>query len=66
MINSLRILRGETESNMEAYLDNAATTRAADSVVDIMERLLKEDYGNPSSKHNKGFDESKGDDVQTK
>ncbi len=40
----------------EAYLDNAATTRTADSVVSIMNRMMTEDFGNPSSKHNKGFD----------
>ena len=46
-------------THMEAYLDNAATTRASEGVVDMMERVLKEDYGNPSSKHNKGFDAEK-------
>lgn len=44
---------------MEAYLDNAATTRTADAVVEIMERVFREDYGNPSSKHNKGFEAEK-------
>lgn len=39
---------------MEAYLDNSATTKCADEVVDIMIKLMKEDYGNPSSKHMKG------------
>lgn len=41
---------------MEAYLDNAATTKAAESVVDIMHKVLLEDYGNPSSRHQKGVD----------
>lgn len=41
---------------MEAYLDNAATTRVADSVRDIMIKVMSEDYGNPSSKHTKGVD----------
>lgn len=41
---------------MEAYLDNAATTRAFDSVTEIMVRTLQEDYGNPSSMHQKGVD----------
>lgn len=41
---------------MEAYLDNAATTRAFDEVTELMVKVLKEDYGNPSSKHQKGLD----------
>ncbi len=41
---------------MEAYLDNAATTRAFDSVKDIMVETLSIDYGNPSSKHLKGVE----------
>lgn len=41
---------------MEAYFDNAATTKAAPEVVDIMNKVLSEDYGNPSSRHTKGMD----------
>lgn len=41
------------------YLDNAATTRADEDVIACMEKVLREDYGNPSSKHNKGFDAEK-------
>ncbi len=41
---------------MEAYLDNAATTKAADSVVEMMQKVLLEDYGNPSSRHQKGVE----------
>lgn len=41
---------------MEAYLDNAATTRAFDSVKDIMIKTLSTDYGNPSSMHTKGIE----------
>ena len=41
---------------MEAYLDNSATTRCLDSVIEIVEKTMKEDFGNPSSKHQKGFD----------
>lgn len=44
------------EESMEAYLDNAATTRAFDSVKDIMVETLSIDYGNPSSKHLKGVE----------
>lgn len=41
---------------MEAYLDNAATTRAAEEVVKIVSEVMLNDYGNPSSKHIKGVD----------
>lgn len=41
---------------MEVYLDNSATTRCLESVRDIMVRTMMEDYGNPSSKHNKGME----------
>ncbi len=41
---------------MEAYLDNSATTRCLDSVIEIVEKTMREDYGNPSSKHQKGLD----------
>ena len=38
----------------EVYLDNSATTRAYDSVGEMVGRVLCEDYGNPSSMHAKG------------
>lgn len=41
---------------MEAYLDNSATTRCLDSVIEIVGKTMREDYGNPSSKHQKGLD----------
>ncbi len=41
---------------MEAYLDNSATTRCSESVRDVVVRTMMEDYGNPSSKHQKGLD----------
>ena len=41
---------------MEVYLDNSATTKCADEVIDKVVKVMKEDYGNPSSKHMKGFD----------
>ena len=41
---------------MEAYFDNSATTKALDSVRDIMVKTLMEDYGNPSAKHKKGME----------
>lgn len=41
---------------MEIYLDNSATTRAFNEVVDIVSRTMREDYGNPSSMHQKGVD----------
>lgn len=39
---------------MEAYFDNSATTRCTQAAVDIMQKVLLEDYGNPSSLHMKG------------
>ena len=41
---------------MEAYLDNAATTRSSDRVAEVVKKTMLEDFGNPSSKHIKGFD----------
>ncbi len=41
---------------MEAYLDNAATTRVCDAAAQNVMKVMQEDYGNPSSKHIKGFD----------
>lgn len=41
---------------MEAYLDNSATTRVYPEVVDLMKKIMLEDYGNPSSMHNKGVE----------
>ncbi len=40
----------------EVYLDNSATTRALPEVVDIIQKVMLEDYGNPSSMHIKGVD----------
>ena len=44
---------------MEVYLDNSATTRAYDSVRDIVAKAMCEDYGNPSSMHKKGVEAEK-------
>ena len=44
---------------MEAYLDNASTTRPLESVQKIMKETLDVCYGNPSSMHNKGFEAEK-------
>ena len=41
---------------MEAYLDNAATTRVFPEVRDIMLQVLAKDFGNPSSRHTKGIE----------
>lgn len=41
---------------MECYFDNSATTRCFDSVVTLMNKVMLEDYGNPSSMHTKGVD----------
>jgi cysteine desulfurase len=39
---------------MEAYFDNSATTPCSKPVVELMQQVLLEDYGNPSSMHMKG------------
>ncbi len=39
---------------MEVYLDNSATTQCSARARDLMMQILTEDYGNPSSLHNKG------------
>ncbi|MGN8738417.1 cysteine desulfurase family protein [Bilifractor sp. HCP3S3_D3] len=44
---------------MEAYLDNSATTRCYEEVADIVRKTMLEDYGNPSSMHQKGVDAEK-------
>lgn len=44
---------------MEVYLDNSATTKAYDSVREIVGKALCEDYGNPSSMHRKGVEAEK-------
>lgn len=41
---------------MEVYLDNSATTRAYDSVGDIVRKVMCEEFGNPSSMHKKGVE----------
>jgi cysteine desulfurase len=44
---------------MEIYLDNGATTKPFEEVIDKMCKILKQDYGNPSSLHKKGIDAEK-------
>lgn len=40
----------------EIYLDNSATTRCFPEVVRLMDKILLEEYGNPSSMHHKGVE----------
>ncbi|WP_427340297.1 cysteine desulfurase family protein [Caloranaerobacter sp. DY30410] len=44
---------------MEVYLDNSATTKPRDEVIDAMIYMLKSVYGNPSSLHRKGLEAEK-------
>ena len=44
---------------MECYFDNAATTIVFDEAAAVMNRVMTKDYGNPSSKHIKGFEAEK-------
>lgn len=41
---------------MEIYFDNSATTRCYDCVKEIVVKTLMEDFGNPSSMHQKGVE----------
>lgn len=41
---------------MEAYLDNSATTKVFPEVVELMSKIMLEDYGNTSSMHLKGVE----------
>ncbi len=41
---------------MQAYFDNSATTRCFPQAAERMMEVLREDYGNPSSLHQKGVD----------
>ncbi len=43
-------------TTMEAYLDNAATTKVFPEVAERMIQLMEVGYGNPSSKHSKGLE----------
>ncbi len=43
-------------TNVEAYLDNSATTRCYDEVKDIVVKTMMDDFGNPSSMHMKGVE----------
>ena len=44
---------------MNVYLDNSATTRVYPEVVSLMNTIMLEDYGNPSSVHMKGVEAEK-------
>lgn len=44
---------------MNVYLDNSATTKAYEEVGDIVRKVLCEDYGNPSSMHDRGVEAEK-------
>ncbi len=41
---------------MEVYLDNSATTKCFGEVAQLMSKIMTQDYGNPSSMHNKGVE----------
>jgi cysteine desulfurase len=44
----------------EIYLDNSATTKPFDSVIEVMMDYYKYNYGNPSSMHKMGIEAEKG------
>lgn len=43
----------------EIYLDNSATTRPSQAVIDLTGKIQAESYGNPSSMHGKGLEAAK-------
>lgn len=49
----------EVKKMREVYLDNSATTCAYESVGDLVRKVMCEDYGNPSSMHQKGVEGEK-------
>lgn len=44
---------------MEVYLDNSATTRCFEEAAQLAGKIMVQDYGNPSSMHNKGVESEK-------
>ena len=40
----------------EIYLDNSATTRPLEAVIELMQQIYRSAYGNPSSLHAKGVE----------
>lgn len=44
---------------MQVYLDNSATTRPYDEVIDLMAENMRSNFGNPSSLHSLGFSAEK-------
>lgn len=55
MLKNNMSMHDTPKNNMEAYLDNSATTRCFDEVAALMNRIMCSDYGNPSSLHLKGM-----------
>lgn len=51
---------------MKVYLDNSATTKVRDEVLEEMLIVYKDDYGNPSSLHRMGLDIEKKIDLARK
>lgn len=43
------------KGNGEIYLDNSATTKPVEEVIETVNRMMREEYGNPSSLHRKGI-----------
>ena len=51
---------------MEVYLDNSATTKCFPEVVEVINRMMRNEYGNPSSMHLKGLEAEKNIRQATK
>ena len=56
VLSILMFLLEGKEKQVEAYLDNSATTRCYEEVKDIVVKTMMDDYGNPSAMHQKGVE----------
>ena len=52
----VRDQRSQMGVEMEVYLDNSATTKPFEQVVQKVTDVMRNDYGNPSSMHKKGVE----------
>ena len=55
IVNRAYCVKYKENTDMQAYLDNSATTRCFDEVTDYMSHVMKDIYGNPSSMHMVGI-----------
>lgn len=54
-VKNIACIKGVVYLKKEIYLDNAATTRSLETVIESVTSVMRESYGNPSSLHKKGM-----------